>query len=163
MRARAVVSRQCSSARAIIAAAALTVGANASAQIAANWSLASNGTWGDAANWSSNPSIPNGPSDTAYIGAQGGSYIVTLNSNITVASLYLDSPSAMLSHTSGTLDATSITLNPPLSGKSAPTLAERSTAPFILVTRCEPSRSTRAPRLLRPSRVARSSGVGDGA
>jgi hypothetical protein len=74
----------------------------------ADWLLPSSGTWTTAANWSTNPVIPNNgqplATDTyvANIAATGGSYTVSLASPITIDQLDLNSASATFSHTAGT-------------------------------------------------------------
>src|SRR5262249_35027007 len=83
--------------RAAFFAAAATLGVTHSADgITASWLIASNGNWTDPAQWSTNPNFPNNdtPAGTNYdavIGATGASYTATLNSNITVDSLLLNS------------------------------------------------------------------------
>src|SRR5687768_11049203 len=78
---------------------ALAVCATSTACVAAtgsNWLSAVNGTWSDASKWSTNPNYPNNgtPPATTYdavIDAIGSAYVVTLNSNVTVDMLTLNS------------------------------------------------------------------------
>src|SRR4051812_23056794 len=103
--ARRASNRRGRAARMILACASLAVvGREALGQVFATWVSASSGTWTNASKWSSNPQFPNGPADTALIAAAGTNYTVTLNSNIAVASLTIDSSSATLNQTAGTLD-----------------------------------------------------------
>ena len=75
-----------------------------------NWLSATSGNWTEATKWSTNPDYPNNgtPIGTTYdavIGASGSAYTVMLNSSVTVNSLTLNSATATLTHSSGTLTA----------------------------------------------------------
>ncbi len=75
----------------------------------ASWLAPGDDSWTSPAAWSINPSYPNnGSPDSAdlydvAIAAIGSPYTVTLNSDITISSLLLNSPDATLRQTSGTL------------------------------------------------------------
>src|SRR4051794_37683579 len=69
----------------------------------AKWVNPVSGTWIEAAKWSSSPTYPNGAGFDASIAAPSGSYTVSLASNVTLNSLTLNSASATLSQTAGTL------------------------------------------------------------
>ena len=77
----------------------------------ANWLNPASGVWTDAAKWSTSPTFPNngapnaGDHYDALIAAIGSPYTVTLNTNVGVDSLTLDSPDATLLHTEGKLTA----------------------------------------------------------
>ena len=74
----------------------------------ASWLAAVDSSWTDPAAWSTNPFFPNNaspnPADlyNASITASGSPYTVTLNSDITISSLLLNSADATLAQTAGT-------------------------------------------------------------
>src|SRR2546430_13502285 len=76
------------------------------------WKTAINGTWTNSARWTG-ASFPNDPNDSATINATGSAYTVTLNSDISVNSLFIDSPDVTFNHTAGALSLAAgvITLN----------------------------------------------------
>src|SRR5580658_4621948 len=77
---------------------------------AAAWNTDAGGDWATASNWSTNPNYPNNgtPSGTDYaatIAATGSQfYGVTIDSNITVDSLTLNSNKVQVTQSSGTVD-----------------------------------------------------------
>jgi hypothetical protein len=81
-----------------VAAALVIPGAAAHAQVAANWLSAVTGNWNDPTRWSTNPDFPNNGGTTydVTINATGAAYSVTLNQDITVDSVMLDSPDLTL-------------------------------------------------------------------
>ena len=86
------------------------LGARSGAAVtSAAWLSPNDGTWTDAINWSSNPFAPNNgnPAGTTYnatIAASGGvSYIVSLPSSVTVDALLVDSVTATVNQSAGTL------------------------------------------------------------
>ena len=91
-------------------AAAVFAGASvcAAQEVTSYWSGVT-GSWTDPTQWSTDPNYPNNgtPSGVTYdavINAPGTDpYTVTLNSNVTVDSVTMDSPSATFSQTGGTL------------------------------------------------------------
>src|SRR5215216_4043464 len=93
--------------RAAIGFAAAVSLASAARGDTANWLNPVNGNWTDASNWSTNPAYPNNVSPTptydVTIDAAGANYTVSLNSNITLDSLQLNSPNATLATNSGTV------------------------------------------------------------
>src|SRR5262249_36546400 len=99
--------------RALVAAAMLEVFASGvRADVAATWLSAADGTWSDAANWSSGLVPDNGNGGNNYlatIGAAGSPYSVTLNTGATVSGLTISSADATLVNngslsTSGTIN-----------------------------------------------------------
>lgn len=79
------------------------------------WVSATSGDWTDSTKWTTNPISPNNgnPIGTTYdaiIGAAGGSYTVSLGAPITINSLTLNSASATLLHTPGSLNVGTIDL-----------------------------------------------------
>ncbi len=80
--------------------------------IPSSWLSASSGAWDDAMQWSTDPEFPNnGSPDTTStydvtIDATGSPYTVTLDTNITIDNLSLDSSNATVSHTTGTFVVT---------------------------------------------------------
>ncbi len=97
---------------ACLAACLATTGAQA--VVTGNWTVDGNGNWNTPANWSSNPSTPNGIGDTANLNNSiGANRIVTLDVPVTLGTLLLqDSTSTyfswILSGTNAlTLDAAS--------------------------------------------------------
>jgi hypothetical protein len=89
-----------------VLAAALARPATAQ-QTTATWLGPASGNWTDPTQWSSNPFYPtNGnPAGTTYeadVTATGASYTVTLNSNITVNTLLINSANATIGQTAGT-------------------------------------------------------------
>ncbi len=76
------------------------------ATIDSYWTSTTSGNWTGGANWSSNPAYPNnGATDTynVFIDLEPASaYTVTLNSNVTIDNLELNSSKATLNHTAGT-------------------------------------------------------------
>jgi hypothetical protein len=101
-----VASSRCS---AIVAAAglALSLSSRALAQTDNNWTNAVSGNWVDPSKWSlgvyPNDGTPPGSTYRAIFAAAGPAYVVTLNSNVTVSGLVLNSASLTLAHTAGTL------------------------------------------------------------
>ncbi|XAL98891.1 hypothetical protein OT109_15050 [Phycisphaeraceae bacterium D3-23] len=89
----------------------------AAAQIDAFWSNAADGSWTTASNWSVDPAVPfNGfpnPLDRyhAWINAAGAPYTVTLDFNIEIDNLTLDSADATVYHTAGQLGLNGGTLD----------------------------------------------------
>src|ERR1700728_2714603 len=80
------------------------------ADTTATWQSPTSGDWSRAANWSTSPNAPdNGtPSGVDYqaaIAATGSNYTVSLDSNITVDALTINSANASMQQTSGTLQA----------------------------------------------------------
>src|SRR4051794_11160836 len=96
--------------QAILAAAmgGLTLVGNTSAAITASWIAPIDSSWTDPSAWSTNPSYPNNgqpnPADlyNAIIAATGSAYTVSLNSDIDINTLSLNSASATLAQTGGT-------------------------------------------------------------
>ncbi|MBX3382383.1 MAG: hypothetical protein KF864_02635 [Phycisphaeraceae bacterium] len=87
--------------------------ASALAQTTATWQGAVSGNWTDGSRWSTNPDFPNnsGPNTfNAVINALGTPYTVSLDADITIQSLALESPDAILS-----MGASRLTLNAGLS------------------------------------------------
>ena len=84
------------------------------ADVTSTWSTATSGNWNVNANWANVPALGGFPNNgnggvatyDATISPVGSPYTVTLNTNITVEDLLLNSANATLSHTSGTLTAT---------------------------------------------------------
>jgi len=84
------------------------------ADVTSTWSAAISGNWNVNANWTNVPALGGFPDNgnggvatyDAVIGPAGAPYTVTLNTNVTVEDLSLNSVNATLSHTSGTLTAT---------------------------------------------------------
>jgi hypothetical protein len=93
----------------LIAAAglALSVTSRALAQTDNNWTTATSGNWIDPTRWSlglyPNDGTPPGATYRAVFAAAGPAYTVTLNSDITISGLVLNSAGLTLAHTSGTL------------------------------------------------------------
>ena len=85
-----------------IAILASTTGEVWSAQIDVSWLNAADGNWNDASNWDS-VDFPNNSVDTfdVTIDATGSPYTVTLNSDVTIDNLAIDSTDATLSIGSG--------------------------------------------------------------
>jgi hypothetical protein len=86
-------------------------------QTLASWVSGINGTWTNAARWSTNPSYPNAdnPIGSTYdvvINAPG-TYTVSLRSAVTLSSLLLDAPSATVDHRAigATLDTPLLRVN----------------------------------------------------
>src|SRR5688572_768497 len=75
--------------------------------ITAEWLNPVSGDWREAAKWSTNPQIPNSNIYDAHIDALGTAYQVELITGseypLSLHNLLLNSPSATLRHTSGTL------------------------------------------------------------
>ena len=70
--------------------------------------LTGDGSWSEAANWSSSPHIPNNdfpdPGDRYSVRIDAaGDYTVTLDADVTIDQLVIDAPGATLRHTGGTL------------------------------------------------------------
>jgi hypothetical protein len=92
-------------------------GLTAHADVTATWLSETSGKWSDPTHWSTNPSYPsNGtPAGTNYqaiIAATGGtSYTATLNTDVDVTSISINSADAELDQTSGTLQAGTINVN----------------------------------------------------
>ena len=84
------------------------------ADVTSTWSTATSGTWNVNGNWVNVPAQGGFPKNgnggvatyDATIGPAGSPYIVTLNTDVTVEDLLLNSANATLSHTSETLTAT---------------------------------------------------------
>lgn len=95
----------------LLLASFATVGGYAFAD-SGQWQSAVSDSWATSARWSGT-SFPNAPGDSAAINVSGSPYTVTLNSDITVNSLLLDSPDATLNQVSNTLSLGSgtITIN----------------------------------------------------
>ncbi len=99
---------------ALAAAAAVLFSSLATLALAgttATWQNPVDGNWTDATKWSSNPNYPDNGNPGAPYSASisaAGTYTVTLDSDITVDSLTINSSSATLDHTGGTF-----TLSPP--------------------------------------------------
>src|SRR5581483_10524206 len=91
------------------AVAAVLGGSPAMGATSASWLSPADGSWTDAANWSTKPAYPNNaqpnPADlySVTIGAAGSAYTVTLNSDISISSLLLNSADAQLLQQFGTL------------------------------------------------------------
>ena len=104
-----VVRRQ---GRILAAIASLAVFAGgASAATTSNWSNATSGNWNTPANWSSNPNYPNNgtPAGSTYnvnLAVSGSAYTVTLDGDVAVSNLTINSAAATLSQTNGTLSLT---------------------------------------------------------
>ncbi|MBL0922358.1 MAG: hypothetical protein IBJ10_09555, partial [Phycisphaerales bacterium] len=99
------------SAQLLIAAglAASVGGAASGALIVSTWAAAASGTWNTASNWSPNANFPNngtpvGDTYHAIIDATGPNYTVTLNTNVTLDMLTLNSANATLSHSGGSFN-----------------------------------------------------------
>ncbi len=90
--------------------------AASAATIASSWVSAADGDWNEPnpipAQWSTDPVFPNNDSPNlgdiwdVTINAEGSLYTVTLDTNISINSLILDSGDATLSHTAGTFSVT---------------------------------------------------------
>ena len=84
----------------------------AAVTIPSSWLAAASGDWDDATQWSTDPNFPNNGSPLATdtydvtIDATGPPYTVTLDTNITIDNLSLDSSDATVSHTTGTFVVT---------------------------------------------------------
>src|SRR3989440_7095034 len=81
----------------------------------ASWLAAIDSNWTNASQWSTNPIYPNNdnPPGTTYdatIAATGSAYSVSLNTDVSVDSLTLNSPNATLLHTNGALAVNSVNL-----------------------------------------------------
>ena len=84
------------------------------ADVTSSWSTATSGNWNVNANWTNVPALGGFPNNgngsvatyDAVIGPAGSSYNVTLNTNITVEDLLLNSATATLNQTAGTFTAT---------------------------------------------------------
>lgn len=90
---------------------ALASGAAPVAAADCTWSTASSDFWTTDTAWSNcAAAIPNAPTDTALIAAEGTDYTVTLDSDIELDSLTVDSPNAVVAHTSGALTFNSMSI-----------------------------------------------------
>jgi hypothetical protein len=94
--------------------ASAVIAAPAFAVTPVSWSAASSDNWTSTTAWSTAPNFPNNgtPSGATYaatIAATGSAYTVTLNSDITVNSLTLNSANATLDQTAGTFTGNTIT------------------------------------------------------
>src|SRR5438105_1223191 len=69
----------------------------------ANWVNPVSGNWFDVSKWSTNPNVPNGSQFDVVIDAFGANYQITMNSSLSLDSLSVNSASAILNQTSGTL------------------------------------------------------------
>ncbi len=84
------------------------------ANVTSTWSAATSGAWNVNANWTNVPASGGFPNNgnggvatyDAVISPAGSPYTVTLNTDVTVEDLSLNSANATLSHTAGTLTAT---------------------------------------------------------
>ena len=84
------------------------------ADVTSTWNTATSGNWNVNANWTNVPALGGFPNNgnggvatyDATISPTGSPYTVTLNTNVTLEDLLLNSANATLSHTSGTLTAT---------------------------------------------------------
>ena len=91
--------------------------ARAAGDTTATWQSETSGDWTNALLWSTNPSYPNNGTPTgvnyqAWINATGGTaYTVTLDSDVAVDALTLDSPDVTLQHSAGTLTASTLNVN----------------------------------------------------
>ncbi len=89
----------------------------ATADTTAMWTSQTSGNWTDPTHWSTNPNYPNngtpvGTDYQALIDATGLSpFTVTLNSNVSLDGLSLNSSKATLSQTGGTLQVNTLGLN----------------------------------------------------
>ena len=72
----------------------------ANALQAGSWASGSGGSWGTAGNWSGN--VPNSPGASAAFGATSAAKTITLDQNITIGTLTLNSASASYTIASGT-------------------------------------------------------------
>lgn len=84
----------------LVAVLVLVLAAKGAQAIDANWLAPVDGAWNDGANWSSSPAFPKnneplfGDRYNATVNAEGTPYVVTLNQNVWVDSLTVDSPDA---------------------------------------------------------------------
>jgi len=74
--------------------------AAAHGQTPANWLGPTSGNWTNPARWSTNPAFPNngGPTYNVTISASGSPYVVTLDQNITIVNMTMNSPDLTLLH-----------------------------------------------------------------
>jgi hypothetical protein len=82
----------------------------------ATWNAPTSDTWTNASDWSTNPAYPNnampaGVNYQAVIAATGSPYTVSLDSDVSVDGLILNSADATLSQTEGTFQASTLTLD----------------------------------------------------
>src|SRR5688500_15461346 len=95
---------------ALLAAAAVGVATQSvwGEAVTANWKTAASGNWLDGSRWTTDPAVPNNgvPEGTTYqavINASGIGYTVTVDQDITVDGVLLDSPNgSSVSQTGGT-------------------------------------------------------------
>ena len=100
--------------RLAFAGLALTASPLLAADVTSTWSTATSGVWNANGNWINVPALGGFPNNgnggvatyDAVISATGSPYTVTLNTNITVEDLTLNSANATINHTAGTFTAT---------------------------------------------------------
>lgn len=88
----------------IFLAAGAAIGSAANAQVNAFWETATSGNWTDATRWSTNPNYPNNNGGTTYhafFNATGAAYTVTLDANVAIDALTMNSADATLRVVSG--------------------------------------------------------------